>query len=260
MTLADDEFKHKRRMLKRLYRLNCHMSSVHAIMGLDITRCFEYTAAWGKLWSATRSTLLDVGSYRSPFPLFLAQEGYHVVSIDINPVIAKQRQWGRRTGVIFPSGQGFLETSIVDAMHIAFAPATFDYVTCISTIEHLSDEGDVITMTEIARVLRPGGQVFLTVPYALTYREGCWGRWFQRDYDLKALESRLVKPSGLIELERGYLLGRPARRFADPLYRLPRLVRHFIGWGQILPALYLLARDRANAQDARVVWLLLQRD
>ena len=47
-------------------------------------------------------------------------------------------------------------------MRLPFADATFDRVICSEVLEHLPD--DRTAMGELARVLRPGGTMAMTVP------------------------------------------------------------------------------------------------
>jgi SAM-dependent methyltransferase len=49
-----------------------------------------------------------------------------------------------------------------DALRLPFADATFDRVICSEVLEHLAD--DRRAMAELARVLRPGGTMAVTVP------------------------------------------------------------------------------------------------
>lgn len=49
-----------------------------------------------------------------------------------------------------------------DALHLPFAGATFDRVIASEVLEHIPD--DVAAMGELARVLRPGGTMAVTVP------------------------------------------------------------------------------------------------
>jgi ubiquinone/menaquinone biosynthesis C-methylase UbiE len=49
-----------------------------------------------------------------------------------------------------------------DAQSIGIASAAFDTVICCETLEHLHDP--VAAVAELARVLRPGGRLFLTTP------------------------------------------------------------------------------------------------
>jgi SAM-dependent methyltransferase len=50
-----------------------------------------------------------------------------------------------------------------DGARLPFADATFDNVVCLEVLEHVPDPAIVIA--EIARVLRPGGQAWLSMPF-----------------------------------------------------------------------------------------------
>ena len=49
-----------------------------------------------------------------------------------------------------------------DALHLPFPDATFDRVICSEVLEHIPD--DLGAMGELARVLKPGGTMAITVP------------------------------------------------------------------------------------------------
>jgi SAM-dependent methyltransferase len=49
-----------------------------------------------------------------------------------------------------------------DALHLPFPDGSFDRVICSEVLEHIPN--DVGAMTELARVLRPGGTMAITVP------------------------------------------------------------------------------------------------
>jgi len=65
------------------------------------------------------------------------------------------------------------DVSTVDALapadDLPFDDGTFDCVLCTEVLEHCSEPAAV--MAEIARVLRPGGQVFLTTPFMAALHE-----------------------------------------------------------------------------------------
>lgn len=52
------------------------------------------------------------------------------------------------------------------AEKLPFANESFDYVTCIEVLEHLPKELRAAAFREFRRVLKPGGQLILTVPHA----------------------------------------------------------------------------------------------
>lgn len=242
--------------LKKIYSLNSRMSWAHRFQGIDISRCFEYTEAYIKLsLIGLREPVLDIGSYRSPFPAFLLQQGYRVSVLDVNWCVVMQKRWVRKA-------MGYNEkfsVVIADGIRQPFLDSSFYTVTCISTIEHLPGDGDTYMGREIGRVLKPGGCCFLSVPYNAVTKEGRWGKWFQRWYDLPTAISRLVKPSGLRLISYGYLMGGSIGKLADVWYTLPRLVRHLFSWLHIFLFPTAFEKDVANQRDARVLWLLLQK-
>ena len=242
--------------LKSMYRLNSRMSWLHRIHGIDISRCFEYTEAYIRLAPSPGKRVLDIGSYRSPFPAFLIQQGYHVSIIDIDPTVAMQKKWIRKA---LTYDRYFL-IAVADGICLPFPSGIFDKVTCISTLEHLSGNGDIWMMQEISRVLRVGGRCFISVPYATVTREGKWGKWFQRWYNVSTALSRLVKPSGLYLIDYGFLMGGKVGKMVDWWYTLPRLLRHALSWSHIFLFHLLFEKDAASQGDARVLWLLLEKN
>lgn len=241
--------------LKRIYFLNRRMSWLHAIQGIDISRAFEYTEAFAKLASVPQGYLLDIGSYRSPFPLFLAQQGYRICLIDIDPAISQQMKWAYK---VLDNCSFWLATQ-ANGTRLPFPDSFFDIVTCISTIEHLPGDADICMAREIGRVLRGGGKCFLSIPYSTLARAGEWGRWFQRWYDLPTAITRLVEPSGLSLTAYGFLIGGVVGKIADIWYTLPRPLRHALSWSHILLFPTLFKKDTPSQHDARVLWLFLRR-
>lgn len=78
-------------ILKQIYLLNSRMSWTHKFQGIDISRCFEYTEAYIRLmFIGLHEPILDIGSYRSPFPAFLLQQGYQVAVLDIDYHVCMQ--------------------------------------------------------------------------------------------------------------------------------------------------------------------------
>jgi len=231
------------------------MSWLHRVQGIDISRCFEYTKAYEKVSPVQSGRVLDIGSYRSPFPIFLAQQDFKVLTSDLNPTISKQRKWVQRA----VGDQVSLSICMANGTRLPLGDCMFDSVTCISTIEHLPENGDRLMVREIERVLKSGGHCFISVPYAVSMREGTWGRWFQRWYDVTAASMRLVQPSGLTLVERGFLMGGKIGKLADAWYKLPRLLRHALSWSHVFLFPKAFEIDQSDQSDARVLWLLLQK-
>ena len=98
-----------------------------------------------------------------------------------------------------------------DATRLPYSDNSFDLVTSISVIEHISSDGDSLAIKEMWRVLKPGGKLIITVPCAKLYYEE-WrekdfyhlgnekkdGKYFfQRFYDKSSLKLRLLDSIGI---------------------------------------------------------------
>jgi len=105
-----------------------------------------------------------------------------------------------------------LHFQTLDARRIPFPDHTFDRVFSISVLEHIEGDGDSEAIREISRVLKPKGILVFSVPAYARRKEqynlgrmygredgsGGQGLFFQRIYDWNSLNSRLIKPSGLV--------------------------------------------------------------
>ena len=151
------------------------------------SRLVEYGYTLSKLAGYPRGKVLDVGciarhNYMNPM---LSFSGWEVWGMDI------------RTGWRFqhPNFHFIKE----DIRKNSFSDNTFDTITCISTLEHIglpgyygnTEEelsGDKHAVQEILRVLKPGGNLLLTIPY-------CYHNSIQpgeRIYNMEDLEKLLV--------------------------------------------------------------------
>jgi len=232
------------------------------LMGLDLVRTFEYNSVLGQVDLSAPKRVLDIGTWRSPFSLFLASKGFDVTALDLDleklsmqqALAEKMEKKGLVDGknIEFTSG---------DATKLGFKRNSFGLVFCISTIEHIEGKkGDTLAIREIARVLGKGGRAILSVPYQQKYEEGTWGVFFSRYYDKNSIMERIVKPSGLKLNRIEYLIGGKTARFYGFVYfRLPRLVRHAFGWLQHRLAKAYLKSDSACEGDAKVCFFVLEK-
>jgi glycosyltransferase involved in cell wall biosynthesis/SAM-dependent methyltransferase len=99
-----------------------------------------------------------------------------------------------------------LRLEVDDATALSFPSDSFERCACISVIEHIPGNGDAVAMSEIWRVLKPGGVLHLTTNVALAakdvfvdkpvYGEASWpegdGIFFERQYSPQTLEERLL--------------------------------------------------------------------
>jgi SAM-dependent methyltransferase len=109
--------------------------------------------------------VLDLGCGFGRHAYEAARRGADVIALDagrsecegVASVVAAMAEAGELDGtrVAVAAVQG-------DGLHVPFADATFDRVICSEVLEHLHD--DTTAMGELARVLRPGGTMAVTVP------------------------------------------------------------------------------------------------
>jgi SAM-dependent methyltransferase len=126
------------------------------------------TADYRRLELRDGDTVLDLGCGFGRHAFEAARRGAHVVALDagrdeVEGVVATfvaMAQAGELSDVAAHAAavQG-------DALHLPFADGAFDRVICSEVLEHIPD--DLAAMAELARVLRPGGTMAVTVPRGL---------------------------------------------------------------------------------------------
>jgi len=94
-----------------------------------------------------RGSVLDVGCGRQPYRAFIPAGTY--VGMELDTPAARAN---------------FAAEVFYDGRHFPFPDAQFDAVLCSQVFEHVFTPGEFLR--EIHRVLRPGGQLLLTVPFA----------------------------------------------------------------------------------------------
>ena len=203
---------------------------------MDYVRCVEFPLVFQHLGLGRGGRLLDVGSGQSHFPLYVvSRTSTTVVALDPSRRVLWLKEMEAkfvRRGLMPP---GRLHVVVADARDTALGDGEFDYISLISTIEHVEGDGVSAAMHELARLLRPGGRLVLTVPYNYECYRDFWVSddtytnvyrgarlFYQRHYDDAALDKRLVEPSGL-RLSRKVIFGEPGWRCFNTLFANPRL-------------------------------------
>jgi SAM-dependent methyltransferase len=162
--------------------------------------------------------VLDAGAGRGTLAARLAAAGYQVTALDESAAFlayARQRWTAQRLRLV----RG-------DVGRLPFAAAAFDAAVCGEVLEHLAD--DVAAVTELARVLRPGGVLVATVPAGA--RAYDWlDRWagHARRYEPAQLAARLA--AGGFAVERLVRWGFPFGWLYERWVQRPVLARHARG-------------------------------
>ena len=132
----------------------------------------------------------------------------------------------------------FLETEL--------EPESFDIITNISVIEHFEGNSDSIAMKKSAKLLKKGGIYILTTLINEGYfrefyvSKNVYGEkfnkssvFYQRHYDLKNLEKRIIKPAKLTEIERIYF-GDYGLQFFEKYLQVSKFIKILYSW--IIPS------------------------
>jgi SAM-dependent methyltransferase len=171
-------------------------------------------------------SVLDISSPRL-FPLWMSEKAGLSVTM-LNPDQLDLDMSRHISGFLKKNGV-ISFTDNVDATKLCFDDDSFDMVTSISVIEHVPGDGDSLMMAELARVIRPGGQIILSFPvrpkFVNEYRDkNLYNRkqdsengkyFFQRYYDSDSIRDRILSCPGIIEAERQYWAETPAGWFED---------------------------------------------
>ena len=188
-------------------------------------------------WQKVDMALLDVREGLSVLDVgcgegYLLRKAARSASLALGADVAESRLRATRDGPI--------ELAVADAQRLPFADASFDRIICTETLEHVADAQ--LTLRELARVLRPGGRLAVSVPHflceAILYRlirgylefPGGHRRVFTPQTLTRALERAGLQPYAGYprdSLEATYwillsLLSRPPRRFDGVLTTLER--------------------------------------
>lgn len=104
-------------------------------------------------------TIVDLGCGPGYLLPFLLNHGLTVKALDSSP------QSIRLVAERFASHAGFLGAEVGDVCSLPLKDQEADVVFLIEVLEHLNPEGTGQALKELFRVLKPGGQVFITVPH-----------------------------------------------------------------------------------------------
>jgi SAM-dependent methyltransferase len=99
--------------------------------------------------AACKGQVLDVGAGQAPWRELLAHAEY--VGLDVES--AGEFGMQRTPGIVY-----------YDGGTMPFADGSFDHVMCSEVLEHVPDAQAFVA--EVARVLRPGGTLVLTIPWS----------------------------------------------------------------------------------------------
>lgn len=208
---------------------------VRFLMGIGYERSIEYPWVFNALEISPRDVLIDIGSGNTIFPLFVKRQTRATVhAVDLDESILRLIPYAQKAGLSSSLADETLVIRQTDSVRLPYGDEAFDCLSCISTIEHVPDDGDPDMMRELMRVVKPGGRLALSVPINKRHtdvfiRRDVYDRkftgdpvFFERQYDSETIYSRLIVPSGA-RLTAIQAFGEPAFEFGRRVYYRPRL-------------------------------------
>ena len=105
-----------------------------------------------------RPKVLGAGCGVTPLPHFFASMDAEVDAVDFDEGVIETLKTAR-VNEVYGSR---VNHQWMDLRRLAFSDSTFDLVTCASVIEGRANGDDALVLSELVRVLKPGGKVILT--------------------------------------------------------------------------------------------------
>lgn len=171
---------------------------------INVSRCYEFRRTFELLLPESGDLVFDLSSPKLLSHFLSEKRGCKVIAADMNKEEVSDWTTLTRNRPQMPSWV------IADGMSLGFRENTFDKIYSISVLEHIPGDGDTKTIKELARVLKPGGRLVVTVPYAGRHRSertvkdvynlnnGKTGVFhWSHFYDEAMLKKKLLDASGL---------------------------------------------------------------
>ncbi|WP_344822894.1 class I SAM-dependent methyltransferase [Actinocorallia longicatena] len=114
---------------------------------------------------------MGCGGGRHAFELYRRGAAVTAFDMDAEELKGVQKMFGAMELEGEPPAGASAETVVGDALELPFEDGTFDKIIAAEVMEHIPH--DMLAMKELFRVLKPGGQVAVTVPSWLPERI-CW--------------------------------------------------------------------------------------
>ncbi len=225
--------------LNEIIKHNNSLSLKNKLKGLSYERCAELPFIINRLKPLFNKQLnyLDIGSGgESPLPSFLLKyTNWNITIVDKYKWVQKQNIFAKKL-----LGDNYKERFKViedDFIKNELPEAHFDIITNISVIEHFERESDIVAMQKSGKLLKTKGIYLLTTPVNEGYpeefyiNESVYGDkainkkvFYQRHYDLKNIETRIISPSNLKEVNRIFF-GDYDYDFFEKKLRFPKLLK-----------------------------------
>lgn len=226
-------------------------------------RQLEYSFAMAAIMDhgPVGTDVLDAGSGITPFGHALARMGFDVCACDYDRPLMEDLAAARMEDIY----GSVVRYEWQDLTALRFADDSFDVITCISVLEHIQAPSDQMALRELTRVLKPGGQLIVTVDYEpspAAPRQG--GRYRRRVAELVhngdfggLIRAAKRKLKGRLDVAGG--LARNIRT-ANQCFTLAHLQQDLLpllkNWAQDLDVPYAAEPHLVHAEDVPGFWNL----
>ena len=134
--------------------------------------------------SLNMKNFLDLGCGLGRHSILFARNGFNVSCFDISKdAIEKTKAWCEEENLK-------CDFKVGDMLELPYEDNSFDCILCRNVISHTDTEGMKIVVKELERVLKPGGECYLTLGSKDT-----WG-FKQEDWPLKDPNTRIRMEQG----------------------------------------------------------------
>lgn len=187
---------------------------------IDYMRYAEFPAILEYIDLKDEQSILDVSSPQW-LSLYLAYQNPKVTFTYVN-ISQMELAAVRDTAVVL--GLENIQYECQDVRKLQFADRSFDGCLSVSVLEHIEPEvgGEILALQEISRVLKPGGNLWLTIPFKDRQRvlesssPGYEGQpsndrgqyFFAREYSEQQW-SQILNQTGLIPQRQTYIIEKP---------------------------------------------------
>lgn len=189
---------------------------------------------------------LDAGCGSGAFSIYAAERGNVVLGLSFDE--EANLRASRRASMLGVRRVGFRTADLRQLDVLAPELGCFDQIICLETIEHLLDDAGLVN--HLSALLRPGGRLYLTTPYAghrallgETLSESEDGGHVRWGYTAAQLAT-LFAGAGLELVSESHLSGIVSQQITNLSRRLTAAVGPHIAWGLTAPLRLLRWFDR----------------
>lgn len=119
--------------------------------------CME-SAFLAERWQSNGlAKFLDLGCGLGRHSVYMAQKGFDVTSVDLSDLgVSHLKEWAAKENLA-------VKTAVCNMLDLPFEDSSFDCLIAYNVIYHTDTPGFIKALEEIARVLKPGGELFITL-------------------------------------------------------------------------------------------------